>query len=89
MKTRSILSTAAILAVAAVILSPKTAWLPGLVGNGVKILASGGTDAMEARVLAAQPNNGAFALADAGTDPAKLRAVVARFPQVGPQWIEA
>ena len=86
MKTRTILSTVAALAVAAVVLSPKTAWLPGLIGNSAKLAVTGGLEAAKSRIVQADPNNATFAFAEAGSDPAKLRDITKRFPDSALAW---
>ena len=86
MKTRSILYPAAALAAVAVVLSPKTAWLPQMPVRGIWVAATGGLDAAKSRIVRADPNNATFALADAGSDPAKLKDATKRFPDSPLAW---
>ncbi|MGC4043268.1 MAG: hypothetical protein QM758_05645 [Armatimonas sp.] len=81
MNPRSILTVSALLAVAAVSLSPKTSWLPGMAVHAARLGVSGGVEATKAWVVQTQPQKEAFALANAGSDLAKLEVVASRFPE--------
>ena len=80
MKAQTLLPIVASLAVGAVLLHPKTAWIPGMALNAARVALTGGVEAAKRRAVESSPSDAGLALAQAGNDLMKVRALTVRFP---------